>query len=333
MVPQIAIHLCYPKTTESENQEFRVSLSYTAKAALWISETNSSALRSLPHNVASYKLKFVHWTFTWKPIALLGRNYFVTIGIAPPFPGRHGRVGRVWWTAPRRHCDPPILPAYVKNGKIWRFLFFMHHVIKGYFRLEHRVTQREALRSSYLLKPEIPETTLRNKQNTNKPNNNHNKNSTNFLLKNFKILVSSSWFLSNWPFPTCLTSPWSQHCSKGQRLPFEATRNSVESSNSRKHPSPPPLCRPLVLQTPGATLTLAVALDSSCPMSGFWNPSFTKTDDGFLHTSCLVAPRLQECILLVVASQFYSFLLPSVVTLSHFSWPSRERLLASSHEE
>lgn len=26
------------------------------------------------------------------PTALLGRNYFVTLGIAPPFPGRHGRV-------------------------------------------------------------------------------------------------------------------------------------------------------------------------------------------------------------------------------------------------
>lgn len=66
----------------------------------------------------------------------------------------------------------------------------MHHVIKGYFGLEQRATQREALHSSYLLKPEIPETTLQNKQKPNKPNN--NKNSTNFLLKNFKTLVSSS---------------------------------------------------------------------------------------------------------------------------------------------
>lgn len=93
MVPQIVVHPCYSKTTESGNKEFRVSFSYTAKAALWISETNSSALRSLPHNAASYKLKFVHLKVYMKtPIALLGRNYFVTIGIASPFPGRHGRV-------------------------------------------------------------------------------------------------------------------------------------------------------------------------------------------------------------------------------------------------
>lgn len=170
------------------------------------------------------------------PIALLGRNYFVTkIRYCPSLPWQAREGGRVWWTVRGRFCDPPALPDYVKNGKIWRVLFFMRHVINGYFRLEQRAIQRSS--SFFLLKLEIPETTA--KQTKNKQTKQQQQKLHKLFTYELKTLVSSSWFLSNWPFPTCLTSQWSQHSSKGQSLPFEATRNSVESSNSGKHPPHP----------------------------------------------------------------------------------------------
>lgn len=169
---------------------------------------------------------------------------------------------------------------------------------------------------------------LRNKQTKQQQQKLHK-----LFTYELKTLVSSSWFLSNWPFPTCLTSQWSQHCSKGQSLPFEATRNSVESSNSGKHP-PHPFAghqsykHQMLLWHWLWLWTLHVPyiwlLESFLHKNRWWLSP---------HILPCGPPRLQECILHVVASQFYSFLLPSVVTLSHFSWPSRERLLASSHED